>query len=390
VISSVRHNILILVIAVAVLQGCVERYRPDDMYLKEGLLVVSAHITDDPGPQIVEISRSSHPEAPAFNAEMGCYVLLFREDGESREFTPGAEPGYYTADLDSSFLRTGMSFQLQVFTQDGHEYHSDFDRIRPVPAIDSIYYKVEEMMYSGEDKPVPGIRFYVDFTYDDASYEYIRWELTETYEFHNPNMEAYLYLNRWTMMPLEGEDNPRICYITHRIPVSYSLSTKDLNFGSYNQAFDFVPNDWNEQKLLFKYSLRVKQYSLGPEGFHYWNELGATLQGQGTLFDKQPALLQSNICNIDDPDEKVLGFFTMSSVREIRGFAEDIPGLDHTPNPYYCLPVDTGPGSSRPTYFPSYFARATYDGVTVYAEVNKHCVDCREYNGSTVVKPDFW
>ena len=184
--------------------------------------------------------------------------------------------------------------------------------------------------------------------------------------------------------------NPRICYITHRIPVSHSLSTKDLNFGSYNQAFDFVPNDWNEQKLLFKYSLRVRQYSLSQDGFHYWSELGATLQGQGTLFDKQPALLQSNICNIADPDEKVLGFFTMSSVREIRGFAEDIPGLDHTPNPYYCLPVDKGPGSSRPTYFPSYFARATYDGVTVYAEVNKHCVDCREYDGSTVVKPDFW
>ena len=129
---------------------------------------------------------------------------------------------------------------------------------------------------------------------------------------------------------------------------------------------------------------------MGPEGFHYWNELGAIRQGQGTLFDKQPALLQSNICNIEDEDEKVLGFFTMSGVQEVRGIAEDIPGLDHSPNPYYCLPVDRGPGSSSPQKFPSYFARATYDGVTVYAQVNHHCVDCREYKGSSAVKPDFW
>jgi hypothetical protein len=390
VISLVRQIALIHLLAFIILTGCVERYHPEDLYLKPGLLVISAHITDQPGTQVIEISRSSHPEAPKFIPELGCYVLLFREDGDSRVFSTGIQPGFYTAELDTSFLRTGMSYQLQIVTSDGNEYYSDFDRIRPVPAIDAIYYKVEEMIFTGEDKPVPGIRFYVDFTFDDVDYEYLRWELTETYEFHNPSMEAYVYPNRWTLMPLEGEDNSRICYISRVIPASHSLSLKNLNFGSYNQPFDFVPNDWNEQKLLFKYSLLVRQYSLGPEGFRYWSEVGSTRQGQGMLFDKQPALLQSNICNIADAEEKVLGFFTMSGVQEIRGFAEDIPGLDHHPNPYYCLPVDKGPGSSRPTNYPAYFARATYDGATVYAEVNKHCVDCREYKGSSAVKPDFW
>ena len=80
----------------------------------------------------------------------------------------------------------------------------------------------------------------------------------------------------------------------------------------------------------------------------------------------------------------------MSAVQEARAFAEEIPGLDITPYPYYCLPVDRGPGSNRPTNFPAYFARATYDGMTVYAEVNMHCVDCREYKNSSADKPDFW
>jgi hypothetical protein len=388
--SLVRGAFFFSLIVLAFLKGCVERYHPDDMYLKEGQLVISAHITDKPGTQVIEVSRSSNPEAPTFNAETGCFVILFREDGEAREFVASEEPGYYTAELDSSFLRTGMLFRVEVITQDDQEYHSDFDKIRPVPAIDSIYYKVEHMIFTGEDESVPGIRFYINFTNDNEDYEYIRWELTETYEFHNPDMDAFYYPNRWRVYPLEGEDNPRTCYITRVVPTGHSISTSELNFGPYSKAFDFVPDDWNEQKLSFKYSLLVKQYSLGPEGYLYWNELGGMRQGQGTLFDKQPALLQSNIRNIEDGEEKVLGFFTMSSVQEIRGFAENIPELEQTINPYYCLPVNSGPGSSSPTTFPAYFARATYNGETVYAQVNKHCVDCREYKGSSATKPDFW
>lgn len=387
---NLRSIALYLLVVLALFNSCVERYRPDDLYLKKDLLVINAHLTSKPGIQTIEVSRSAHPEAPSFNPESNCFILLLREDGESREFRSSDNPGFYIAELDSLFLRTGMSFQVQVLTPDGNEYHSDFDKIRPVPAIDSLYYKVESIIYTGGEDPTPGIRFYVDFTYDNEDYEYIRWELTETYEFHNPRMEAFVYYNRWTVRPLEGEDNPRICYITRALPAVHSLSTKSLDYGSFTQAFDFVPNDQMEQKLLFKYSVLVKQYSLGPEGFKYWNEMGMNLQGQGSMFDRQPPLTQSNICNIADESEKVLGFFTMSGVDETRAIAADIPGLDNSPNPYYCLPVDRGPGSNRPTNFPSYFARATYDGTSVYAEVNKHCVDCRDYKGSTAIKPDFW
>ena len=388
--SSFTLTALINVIVIALLTSCVERYHPDELYLRDGILVINAHITDEVGTQTIEISRSSHIEIPGFQAEENCLVNLLREDGESRLFDSGERPGFYTAELDADFLRLGMLFQLQVMSDDGNEYHSDFDKIRPVPAIDSIYYKVESMTYTGEDEPVKGIRFYVDFTHEDEAYEYIRWELTETYEFHNPHMDAFVYYNRWTRRPLEGVDNSRVCYLTHDLPAVHSLSTKPLSFGPYSNAFDFVPNDEFEQKLKHKYSLLVRQYSVGPEGYHYWHELGANRQEQGQIFSKQPALLQSNICNIEDENEKVLGFFSMSGVQEARAFAVEIPGLDRSLNAYYCLPVDKGPGSGTPTSFPAYFARATYDGATVYAVVNKHCVDCREYKGSSEVKPDFW
>jgi hypothetical protein len=247
------------------------------------------------------------------------------------------------------------------------------------------------MPLQASDEVIEGIRYYLDFTFDDEAYEYIRWELTETYEFHNPEMEAYVALSRRRTIPLPDSSNWRICYITKRIQDIHAISMQDLDQGVYiKKPFSFVPNDNIEQKLLFKYSLLVRQYSVGPEAYHYWNELRNTSQSQGQIFGIQPALLKSNICNINDESEKVLGFFTMSGLQEKRAMAEDIPGIDHRPYKYYCLPTLRGPGVSMASNYPAYYARATYDGSTIYEIVNKHCVDCRAYEGSTHIKPDFW
>jgi hypothetical protein len=380
----------IIIILSCVLAGCVERFYPEEDDLTTGVLVINAHITDNPGVQSIEISRSGGLNFEGIDLVAGCYAVLVREDGESRDFFQ-VRPGYYSSDLDREFLQTGMSYQVQVITPDAEEYHSDFDLLRPVPEIDSLYYQVESMPLQSSDEVIEGIRYYLDFTFDDQAYEYIRWELIETYEFHNPEMEAYVALSRWRTIPMPDSSNWRICYITKKIQDIHAISMQDLEQGVYfKKPFSFVPNDNIEQKLLFKYSLLVRQYSVGPEAYHYWNELRNTSQSQGQIFGIQPALLKSNICNINDESEKVLGFFTMSGLKEKRAMAEDIPGIDHRPYKYYCLPALKGPGVSMASNYPAYYARATYDGSTIYELVNEHCVDCRAYKGSTHIKPDFW
>ena len=380
----------IIIILSCVLAGCVERFYPEEDDLTTGVLVINAHITDNPGVQSIEISRSGGLNFEGIDLVAGCYAVLVREDGESRDFFQ-VRPGYYSSDLDREFLQTGMSYQVQVITPDAEEYHSDFDLLRPVPEIDSLYYQVESMPLQSSDEVIEGIRYYLDFTFDDQAYEYIRWELIETYEFHNPEMEAYVALSRWRTIPMPDSSNWRICYITKKIQDIHAISMQDLEQGVYfKKPFSFVPNDNIEQKLLFKYSLLVRQYSVGPEAYHYWNELRNTSQSQGQIFGIQPALLKSNICNINDESEKVLGFFTMSGLKEKRAMAEDIPGIDHRPYKYYCLPALKGPGVSMASNYPAYYARATYDGSTIYELVNEHCVDCRAYEGSTHIKPDFW
>ncbi len=384
---------LIVLFAVFVygIQGCIERYYPGEDELKTGTLVINAHLTDEPGYQTIEISRSVTLTYSSYDPVTGAYAEIIREDGEFCDFTE-EKPGWYGCNFEEEFLQTGMSYRLHVITPDGKEYESEFDRIRPVPGIDAIYYEVESASYKTESDSTGGVRFYIDFTYDDADFECLRWELTETYEFHNPSMSAFILDVDFKLKPLPDSSNFRVCYITNDLPSIHSMTLKYLDFGIYiKKPFGFVPNDLMAQKLKHKYSLHVKQFSLGEEAFHYWDELKKTSQEQGFLFDRQPALLKSNIHNVNDEQEIVLGFFSMSGVTECRGFAEKPEGLDLSLYKYYCMPVDMGPpGPITREDLPKYYAGAFWDGETVYAEVNKHCIDCREYKKSTHLKPDYW
>ncbi len=46
--------------------ACVERYYPEEDELRTGTLVINAHLTDQPGEQVIEISRSVGLTYPSF------------------------------------------------------------------------------------------------------------------------------------------------------------------------------------------------------------------------------------------------------------------------------------------------------------------------------------
>ena len=61
---------------------------------------------------------------------------------------------------------------------------------------------------------------------------------------------------------------------------------------------NFVSN--MPQRLHHKYSLLVRQLSMSPEAYRFWNDIANNVQSNGGLFDKQPSVSYSNICNTDD------------------------------------------------------------------------------------------
>ena len=85
-----------LLLTVVLVSACLERYYPNEDDLKKGTLVINAHLTDQPGDQVIEISRSVGLSYPSFYPVSGSFAQVVREDGAFREFSE-FKPGYYKA-----------------------------------------------------------------------------------------------------------------------------------------------------------------------------------------------------------------------------------------------------------------------------------------------------
>jgi hypothetical protein len=383
-----RSCILVLTL---LLGGCIERYHPDEEEVKVGNLVVAAHLTDIPGLQSISVSRSTTLELPSFDPVSNCHVEVEREDGWSVEFAE-AEPGVYTAYLERSQLMEGIGYRLHIVTPEGERYESAFELLHPAVSIDSVYYTREDLPTNDPGVIEEGIRFQIDFEIDKGASRYLRWQLIETFEMHNPDYEnTQVYDVDRMMKQIPDSIANRICWITREVPEIHTLDLGGVEGSIYRaKSLHFVSAE--PQRLHHGYSLLVRQYSLGEDAFWYWDELGKNLQSKGNLFDTQPSITPSNICNVDDEDEIVIGFFSISGASEKRIVVRSVPGLTLTEDPGFCEPGAL-PYSFRrlsSALLPYYMATKTVDGSLKMGGVPIRCIDCREYRGSTHIKPAFW
>jgi hypothetical protein len=385
-----KHPIILLSIALFIFSGCIERYYPDEEELKTGTVVVVAHLNNLPGKQSVYLSRSTTLQYPEYNPLSGCYVELMASDGTVREFHE-SEAGEYSCHLDEQFLRIGEEYCLIFITPDGERYESEFEKVYPAPGIDSLY-------YVREDQPTPdpgiveeGIRFYLDFEIDKDSSKYLRWHLTETYEIHNPEYSMQIFDVDRQLKRLPDSLSWSTCWISLDITDIYTKDLSEVEGDLYKMnPLNFVSS--GTRRLHYKYSLLVRQMALSKEAFWYWDELAKNLQSKGNLFDTQPSLTPSNICNVNDEEELVIGYFSISGATERRISVEEISGLNVNRNELYC---DIGEWPRflwyfRTEYLPVYLATSTINAVRKSGEINKECADCREYKGSSNMKPEFW
>lgn len=376
------------------LTGCVEQYYPDENELRTGTVVAEAHLTDIPGEQAIRLSRSSTIRYPEFDPLTGCYVELEQLGGSSREFVE-MEAGKYLCLLDGQFLEPGKEFRLFFITQEGTRYESEYEKLSLPLGIDSVYWEREDQSTSDPDVTREGIRFYLDFNMEKESSNYLLWELEETYELHNPEYRSFIVDKDRMVKELSDSCLWRRCWISRKVPRIQTIDL-DLLEGSIYSRVPLFYVSGESRRLNIRYSLLVRQFSLTRSSFRYWNDLEMNLQSKVGLFEKQPILTTGNICNTDDAEEVVLGYFSISGVSERRIFVEDIPGMMQRDDPEYCFPGELPAKFNYlvknypPEKSPMYLSLSNDGKVDVFGVVEKQCIDCREYKGSSHIKPEFW
>jgi len=380
-----------ILLQLMILSACVEQYYPEGDNLFTGTLVINAQISNSSGLQTIQISRSDGLLYPEFIPESNCLVEVESDQGDRVSFAEDA-PGFYLAELPSSFMKSGSYYMLRVVTEQGNVYVSEYVELRPPTEINKVYYELES--YPSEDPldTLQGLQFYIDFEIDQDSSEFMRWEMIETYEFRNPDYEGYIFSYDRRLKPIPDSLSDRQCWITENVNEIYTLDVANVNGSEYvRMPLHYVSNE--TQRLSYGYSLLVRQHSLDETAFRYWDELKKNSYEGGGLYDRLPSLTPSNISNENDPDEYVLGFFTVSGVTEKRIFVKDVEGFSKY-NVFFCLPTAEMP---RLRYLlwqdlPIYLSRAEEPetGEELFGETTQKCLDCRVRNGSSGEPPDFW
>jgi len=378
---------ILLNLGLILLGGCIYEYNPD-IEGSSGGLIINGKVTDLEGYQYIEISRSAAPYDPDNERPVSDYTVEIQDDEGNGFSGLEMEPGLYGCWMDQEYLAIGTRYRLIVTDDRGNVYISDFDELLPCPDIDSITYEIQEMQTADPDISYHGLQFFVN---TDCSGDYaknFRWELEETWEYHS-RYEISAYYDGRIRDPGTFSYDYFYCWESKRIQNIYTYSTQNLTSGQIrNYPLHYVSNQ--SDRLSYKYSTLVKQFSLSREAFEFWNTLDKQSKQGGELYDTQPEQIHGNIHPQDEGGEPVLGLFYATSIRDKRIFVRR-PSMDVLePN---CEPYGLGGAELMellsgftPSEYPIYLF--TVD-MFVYDYAEQKCFDCRR-RGGTTERPDFW
>jgi len=357
--------------------GCIVQFTPETEEEKE-LLVVEGLITDQPGPNTIKLSKSlpfgKKSEAKPLS---GCFVSLKDDIGN---YYPLVEKGAGTYITNSTAFRgqVGRFYTLGIVTNNGAKttsYESFPVEMKPVPPIDSIYYEKTVIKEGFENYfGIDGCNIYLDTHDPENKCKYYRWDYNET----------------WILRLLFPVENIK-CWVNDTSNVINFKSTAAFDEARIiRHPVTNISN--NTDRLKIKYSISVNQYSLNEDEYVYWEKLQNITDQVGGLYDVIPASVPSNVFCIDNPVERVLGYFSVSARSSKRIFIKD--NFSGIVNLYPDCPTDTVYGdveiwglgvsvwvlSDNPPSFIGPRRRILTD--------KRGCADCTVRG--TNVKPEFW
>ena len=374
--KCMRSKCLILFLIFLFLNSCITQFIPQTNADKQ-LLVVEGLITDQPVVNTIKLSKSfplgTTNTAGPLN---GCIVSISDDLGNTYPLseiysgTYGTDPKIFKGEI-------GRKYSLHIKTNTlnnnfNFNYESLPVEMKPVPPIDSVYYEKKVIEEIEGIVKQEGCQIYLN-THDPANLcKFFRWKYSETWEFQIP----YHIQNR-------------VCWISNN---SSEITIKNTSVLAQDkiERFPLLFISNQTDRLKVKYSLLVNQYSLTEDEFLYWEKLKNMSDQVGGLYDMIPSGIPGNVYCIDDPNEKVLGYFSVSASSSKRIFIEDhFAGIFTQYTNDICI-TDTIYGNDIIPYLNNgiwVLLTNVIPPMRVVTDI-KGCADCTVRG--TAIEPDFW
>jgi hypothetical protein len=355
---------------------CIEEYNPDITDDTE-LLVIDGSIVKGDSVQTISVSWSTSVDDSYYNPVSGCTV--WATNGQGTQFIFNENNDEYTAVIPDEYLAYNSEFKITVVIPNGNQYESDYETIYESSVIDSLYYGIANYQSSTISSYV-GLQFYADLKANEASTKNYMWILEETWETHAPYLIAKMEYSESGEVVLfdPPTDSLQVCYDTQTVNETYTASTDNLASNEKKKIQMRYMADTN-YKINYNYSILVKQYALTEAAYDYWSQLQVLSSESGGLYQAQPSTISGNICNVNDADEVVLGYFWAASYTQQR---INYKGpLTEYNSAHICMLETLDPDN------PPYGNPVYYSEYGTYADAA--CFNCTAMDG-TLTKPDFF
>ena len=375
--KCMQSKCLILFLTFLFLNSCITQFTPQTNEDKQ-LLVVEGLITDQPVVNTIKLSKSIPLGTKSTaNPLSGCIVSISDDLGNTYQLSE-TDSGNYVTDPALFKGEIGRKYSLHIKTNTlnhNYNYESLPVEMKPVPPIDSVYYERKVIMETEGITTQEGCQVYLN-THDPANVcKFFRWEYTETWEIHIP----YDVQNR-------------VCWISNNSSVINIKNTSVLEQDKI-ERFPLLYISNKTDRLKVKYSILVNQYSLTENEYLYWEKLQNLSEQVGSLYDLIPSDISSNVYCIDNTNEKVLGYFSVSANSSKRIFIKDhFAGIYTQYTDDNCVTSSFSGDGNIPYLNETVWVIETTTvppGILIRVLTNiKGCADCT-VRGSNIV-PDFW
>lgn len=372
------------------ISGCVE---PIDIesHTYEDALVIEGIVTSELQHQEILLSRTFRLEENGPAEERNAVVTVVTE-GEIYSFNE-VEPGRYIS-VEPFRAVSGKTYTLEITTSDGKKYSSEPEQLSEAPGISNVY--AEKTTYRNQE----GVAVLLDVNGADASSGFYLYEFSETYKIVSPFSfpKDLVYIDEeFIEVPKTKEE--RVCYVTEG---SQEILLANTNAQSGSDLDRFLVRFMESEnfRTAHRYSILVKQYSISGEGYSYYETLKDFSDSESLFSQNQLGLINGNVFSVSDPDEKVIGFFSVAGVSSQRIFFdyEDFYQDDsHRPESHVSGCQVTIPFTATTRSREELAGHLSVGSVKYlgpgemgvgYRIVKAGCVDCTVFGNNEA--PDFW
>ncbi len=380
--------------------SCTEQYafKTTDF---ESALVVEGTITNELKNQTIKVSQVYQLEETGPRFEKGANVFITDDKGNEYQFKEN-DSLYVSLTPFKAMPRT--KYKLNIKTREGKNYTSDEQLLTTETKIDNMTATVETV--DGQR----GVQINVN-SYDPANTsKYYRYEYTETYKIIAP-MWYYQEANINVIPGTPTTPEREVIVVTNRVKevkTCYSSKTSDAillnNTSTSSEDRVHYPVRFiSDQNYIIshRYTIMVKQYVQNLAAYTFYKTLRELSTSESILSPKQPGFFYGNMKSVENPNEKVIGFFEVSAVSSDRIYFnyKDLFPNDNLP-PYYIEDCDLKEYIDCPGDLPctGQILRSSlrskgrtlfsWDHESKYFLVKAPCGDCTTFSSNLV--PTFW